>query len=97
LQIEGCLTPNPSKTIEGNQKLKERDIIRVKGKVALLNMEAGDYYRVEYIKERYNEERCFLSKCDARGVIKEGDMIDLAVRELDFWINEGSLQVISSA
>ena len=95
-QIERILTPNPCKRIEENKKLKERDIIRLKGGVALLNMEAGDYYRVEYIKKRYYEDRCFLSKCDERGVIKEGDMIDLAVRELDFWINEGSLEVTSS-
>ena len=64
--------------------IKAGDMIQAREAVALLNIEAGDYYRVEYIKKQYNEERCFLSKCDERGVIKEGDMIDLAVRELDF-------------
>ena len=76
--------------------VKKGDIIRVKSAVALIGMEIGEYYRVEYTKKEYNEERCFLSRCDANGVIQEGDMVDIALRELDFWASEDSLEVIST-
>jgi hypothetical protein len=59
-------------------------------------MEEGDHFRVEYTKKDYNEERCFLSKCDENGVIKEGDLADIAVREIEFWISEESLEVTST-
>ncbi len=75
--------------------LKQGDIIKVKHAVALIGMDEGEYYKVEYTKKHYNEDRCFLSKCDENGMIKEGDLIDIASREVEFWVGEDSLEVIS--
>jgi hypothetical protein len=74
--------------------LKRGDVIKVKHAVALIGMDAGEYYRVEYTKKHYNEERCFLSNCDENGAIKEGDVIDIAVRELEFWAGEESIEMV---
>ena len=76
--------------------LQQGDILRVKHAVALIGMDEGEYYRVEYTKKHFNEERCFLSKCDENGLIKEGDLVDIAARELDFWIGEDSIEMIST-
>jgi len=75
--------------------LKQGDIIKVKHAVALIGMDEGEYYKVEYTKKHYNEDRCFLSKCDENGMIKEGELIDIASREVEFWVGEDSLEVIS--
>jgi len=75
--------------------LKQGGIIKVKHAVALIGMDEGEYYKVEYTKKHYNEDRCFLSKCDENGMIKEGELIDIASREVEFWVGEDSLEVIS--
>ena len=57
-------------------------------------MEAGDYYKVEYLKTDYYEEYYFLSKCDENGVIKEGDLIEMPTRSLDFWLDPKNIEVV---
>jgi len=51
--------------------LKQGDILRVKHAVALIGMDEGEYYRVEYL-------------------------VDIAARELDFWVGEDSIEMIST-
>ena len=76
--------------------LKEGDIIKAQYSVSLINMNAGDYFKVEQLKQDYYEARYFLRKCDESGVGKIGATLELAVRALDFWIEDGSIQIFRS-
>ncbi|MBN2467914.1 MAG: hypothetical protein JXD19_07145 [Deltaproteobacteria bacterium] len=76
-----------------DRKLKERDIIKVKENVAPLNMAAGDHYRIEYFKTVHYEERCLLSRCTANGTIQDGDLLEIAARELDIWTEDGAIEI----
>jgi len=78
-------------------KLKEGDIIKVNETVALVKMDAGDYYKVESIKRDYYEEFYCLSECAENGVIEEGDIVELPARSLDYWLDTDSIEIISSA
>ncbi len=33
---------------------------------------------------------------DENGLIQEGDLVDIAARELDFWVGEDSIEMIST-
>ena len=85
------------KQLEMRAKLKEGDIIKVNETVALVKMDAGDYYKVETIKRDYYEECYCLSKCDENGVIEKGDIVELPARSLDYWFDTDSIEIISSA
>ena len=78
-------------------QLKEGDIIKAKHTVDLINMTAGDYYKVESLMQDYYEARYFLRKCDEGGVGKIGGTLELAIGSLDFWIEDGSIEIFRSS
>lgn len=76
-------------------RLKQGDIIKAKHSIELINMVAGEYYKVEYLKQDYYESRYFLRKCNENGVGKIGATLELAISSLDFWIQDGSIQIVN--
>ena len=96
-QFAGAGEQPEDKHFEAQTKLKEGVMIKVNETVAVVNMDAGDYYKVEAIKRDYYEEFYCLSECDENGVIEEGGVVDIPARSLDYWVDTDSIVIISSA
>ena len=73
-------------------KLKKGDIIKAEQTVDLINITAGDRYKVESLKQDFYEPRYSLRRCNESGRGKIGATLELAITSLDFWIQDGSIQ-----
>jgi DNA-directed RNA polymerase subunit RPC12/RpoP len=82
---------------ETHAKLRSGDILRVNESVAVVRMEAGDFYKVASIKMDYYEQIYCLSACDEKGVMEEGGAREMPARSLDYWLDTDSIEVLERA